>query len=166
MKEAGNVVWHACRVLIAFGHSIWEPRHGIPKWRRGPSGASEHIWFHSHPQRAERHVKSLIQQSRTQVMRLSKVLVEARVPDTPNEYPVWWRTRLPTSVVHVRNPVGDHRDNARHGSLPRVYLGPHARDERRVHVEHGTEADVFRPPGCSGITRPSLCLFTTCSNLF
>ena len=75
MKEAGNVVWHACRVLIAFGHSIWDPRHGIPKWRRGPSGASERIWFHSHPQRAERHVKSLIQQSRTQVMRLSKVLV-------------------------------------------------------------------------------------------
>ena len=75
MVEAGNVVWHACRVLIAFGYDVWDPRYGFPTWRRGPGGGSEYPWFHSHPQRAERHVKSLIQQSRTQVMRLSKVLV-------------------------------------------------------------------------------------------
>ena len=62
--------------------------------------------------------------------------------------------------------MGDPRHLARHGTLPRLYLGPASRVERYTHaVERGTEAEV-RPPGCSCITRPSLCLFTTCSTLF
>ena len=91
---------------------------------------------------------------------------EARVPDTSIEHPVWWRPRLQTPTDHVEVPLGDPRHLARHGTLPRCYLGPDARVERRTHaVERGTEAEV-RPPGCSCITRPSLCLFTTCSTLF
>ena len=87
------------------------------------------------------------------------------VPATPRPSPRML-VRLPSLSVHVEVPLGDPRPRARHGTLPRLYLGPDARVERRTHaVERGTEAEV-RPPGCSCITRPSLCLFTTCSTLF